>query len=117
MWLETSSTNNCPKAIASYFLDYVVKNGGEILALHVYTFQFLSVHVKNNVITVLGTARIIRGDCGNENLNVAGVQRFYRCNGTDSMAGEKSFLFGKSTSNQVPHLFFSKKNVCFKKGS
>ena len=49
----------------------------------------------------VGTANIIRGDKGNENLNVAAIQRYFRCHGNDSMAGEKSFLYGRSVSNQV----------------
>ena len=49
----------------------------------------------------VGTANIIRGDKGNENLNVAAIQRYFRCHGNDSMAREKSFLYGKSVSNQV----------------
>ena len=49
----------------------------------------------------VGVAKIIRGDKGNEKLNVAAIQRYFRCHGNDSMAGEKSFLYGKSVSNQV----------------
>ena len=49
----------------------------------------------------VGTAKIIRGDRGNENLNVAETQRYFRCRGNDSVAGDKCFLYGKSVSNQV----------------
>ena len=33
-------------------------------------------------------------------MNIAAIQSFLRRNGTDSMAGEKSFLYGRSVSNQ-----------------
>ena len=49
----------------------------------------------------MGTAKIIRGDKCNENLNVAAIQRNFRRHSNDSIAGEKSFLYGKSVSNQV----------------
>ena len=49
----------------------------------------------------VGTAKIIREDKGNENFNVAAIQRYFRHHGSDSMAGEKSFLYGRSVSNQV----------------
>ena len=49
----------------------------------------------------LGTARRIRGDNGTENLNIAGIQRYFRRHGSDSFVGVKSFQFGKSTANQV----------------
>ena len=55
---------------------------------------------------ILGTARRIRGDHGTENLNVAGIQRFFHRNGTDDFAGEKSLQFGKPTANQVWCLSF-----------
>ena len=45
--------------------------------------------------------QIIHGDKGKGNLNVAAIQRYFRRHGNDSMAGEKSFLYGKSVSNQV----------------
>ena len=43
----------------------------------------------------------IRGDKGNENLNVAEIQRYFRHHDNYSMPGEKSFLYGKSVSYQV----------------
>ena len=45
------------------------------------------------------TAKIIRRDKGNENLNVAAIQRYFHRHSSDSMAGQKSFLYGKSVSN------------------
>ena len=56
---------------------------------------------KNFWFFYVGTTKIIRGDKGNGNLNVAAIQRYFRRHGNDSMAGEKSFLYGKSVSNQV----------------
>lgn len=74
LWLKVTSTNNDPAVITYYYTSYLRKYGG--------------------------TARKIRGDCGTENMYVAGMQRFFRRNDDDSFAGMKSFMYGKSTSNQ-----------------
>ena len=34
-------------------------------------------------------------------MKVEVLQTFYRANGRDSLSGEKSFMYGKSTANQV----------------
>ena len=52
LWLEVASSNNDPIIVAQYYLDCVRQLGA--------------------------TARIIRGDRGTENVNVAAVQRFFR---------------------------------------
>ncbi|XP_068750938.1 uncharacterized protein [Montipora capricornis] len=74
IWLEVASSNNDPQVVAHHFLDYAKQLGG--------------------------TARIIRGDRGTENVNIAAIQRFFRRSMDDDFAGDKSFMFGKSTSNQ-----------------
>ena len=74
MWLEVGRSNNNPRLVASYFLDCVKELGG--------------------------TPRIIRGDQGTENVNVAAMQRFFRSDDQDDFAGQKSFLYGRSVSNQ-----------------
>ena len=56
---------------------------------------------KISLLPYVGTARKIWGDFGMEKINIAGVQRFFRDEHSDSLAGEKSFMFGKSTSNQI----------------
>ena len=43
----------------------------------------------------------MRTDCGTENVNIAAIQKFFRENGSDEYAGEKSFIAGSSASNQV----------------
>ena len=47
-----------------------------------------------------GIPRIVRGDCGTENVNIAHIQRSLRSSDNDAFAGDKSFLYGKSVSNQ-----------------
>ena len=44
---------------------------------------------------------ILRADRGTENTNIAFLQPFLRDQGVDSFAKEKSFMYGRSTSNQV----------------
>ena len=67
MWIEVGSTNNDPFVIAQYYLDCVRQVGG--------------------------IPKIIRADCGTENVNVAVLQRFFHNQ-------DQSFLYGKSSCNQ-----------------
>ena len=53
-----------------------------------------------------GCPRIVRTDRGTENTKVAFLQPILRRNGLDSLAGDKSFQFGKSASNQVSHTVY-----------
>ena len=43
----------------------------------------------------------VRGDCGTENVYIAGIQRFLRRDSQDDFAGFKSFMYGTSVANQV----------------
>ena len=74
LWLRVGRTNNDPKIVGSYFLRCIE-------------------HLKN-------VPRCVRTDRGSENIIIAGIQRYFRRNGTDQMAGQASFMFGTSTSNQ-----------------
>ena len=74
LWLEVGPSNNDPAVIASYYLKYVQTHGI--------------------------TACVIRADMGTENVSVAAIQRFFRRGDGDGFAGQKSFLYGKSVSNQ-----------------
>ena len=74
LWLEANVTNSDPRVIAQYYCDCIKQ--------------------------VRGAPRIVRADPGTENCNVAGIQCFLRRNGSDSFAGEKSFMYGRSVSNQ-----------------
>lgn len=48
-----------------------------------------------------GMPRVVRVDRGTENSTIAYLQPFLRRNGRDSFAGENSFLYGQSITNQV----------------
>jgi hypothetical protein len=74
LWLEVSSSNNDPEIVGKYYADYVD--------------------------TIEGTSRIIRADRGTENVNVEALQRFFRRSSEDDFARDKSFMYGRSTSNQ-----------------
>ena len=56
---------------------------------------------KTELIFNPGAPRIVRTDCGTENTVVAGLQRFFRSEADDDFSGDKSFLYGKSSANQV----------------
>ncbi|XP_047242593.1 uncharacterized protein LOC124881124 isoform X1 [Girardinichthys multiradiatus] len=74
LWMEAYVTNNDPKLIASYFL--------------------------KTVSCINGCPERIRADRGTENRCVEQMQMFLRRNHTDSFAGDKSFVYGRSTANQ-----------------
>jgi hypothetical protein len=74
LWLEVGPSNNDPSVVGQYYLNYVRQIGG--------------------------APRIVRADCGTENVHVAAMQRFFRFSADDDFAGDKSFMYGKSTSNQ-----------------
>lgn len=74
IWLRVASTNNNPSVIAYHYLSTVRKLG------------FIP--------------RVIRSDCGTENVTVEVLQQALRFDDDDKLAGLKSFIKGKSTSNQ-----------------
>ena len=74
LWLEVARSNNDPKVAATFYLNQVkVGNGCPV--------QLIS-------------------DCGTENSIAASTQCFFRQNGNDELAGEKSHKYCSSPSNQ-----------------
>ena len=61
---------------------------------------YIARYILDCVCQLGGVPRIVRADRGTENVNVCAIQRFLRADSVDSFAGEKSFMYGKSTSNQ-----------------
>lgn len=53
---------------------------------------------------ILGCPTILRSDYGTENVHLAAIQIAFRMHGDDSFAGQKSFMYGPSTSNIVSFL-------------
>ena len=74
IWLEANTTNSDPKVIANYFVTAVQRKGG--------------------------CPRRIRADLGTENSHIEQIQIFLRRDHGDELAGDRSFLYGKSTHNQ-----------------
>ena len=74
LWLEVANSNNNPRFITKYYLDYARHVGG--------------------------TARIIRADRGTENGSIEVIQHFFRRESNDEFGGDLSFMYGRSTSNQ-----------------
>ena len=75
LWLEVATSNNDPRVIARYFLQTINSLGGVVPTL-------------------------IRSDHGTENVIVRQLQIFFRLGHGDAHADGKSFIVGKSTSNQ-----------------
>jgi len=61
--------------------------------------QICSAYVES-IININGIPRKVIGDRGSENVYVAASQRFLRRNQDDGMAGQNSFTYGRSVSNQ-----------------
>jgi len=74
IWMKAYSTSSDPKIIGGYFVEAIKDFGG--------------------------CPRIVRADRGTENTIVAEIQRYIRRNGADPLAGDKSFLLGRSVCNQ-----------------
>ena len=74
LWLEVGPSNNNPRVTVQYFIDCIRQ--------------------------INGVPCVIRGDCGSENIYIAGVQRYLRKDDNDHFSGNKSFLYGKSVANQ-----------------
>jgi len=74
MWLEVGASNNNPAVVAKYYAECVRQ--------------------------MEGVPRIIRADNGTENVIIAGLQRFFRSDCNDAFAGAKSFMYGRSVTNQ-----------------
>lgn len=74
LWLEVGVTNSDPYVVANYFIKCIKKLGG--------------------------VPRCIRADRGTENTNIASIQVLLRQNDADDFAAEKSFVYGRSVSNQ-----------------
>ena len=55
---------------------------------------------------LIGCPSVLQFDCGNEHVSIASTQYAMRENDDDSFAGDKSFRFGKSTSNTVRNLAY-----------
>lgn len=74
IWLTVAATNNNPNVVATYYVRSVNK------------LQIVP--------------RLIRTDRGSENIIIGGLQRFFRRNCSDQLAGNGSFQYGPSTRNQ-----------------
>ena len=74
VWLNAYNTSSDPRIIGGYFVEAVKE-------LHGYPM-------------------IIRSDKGTENNCVRHFQQFLRRYGNDPYSGERSFMYGRSTSNQ-----------------
>lgn len=87
LWLKAAYTNNDPKIVARYYLDYIK--------------------------TIRKVPRLVRSDCGTENCIIRDIQTALRFNHGDSMSGPSSFLYGRSTSNQrIERLWDTLSNNC-----
>ena len=82
LWLEVNVTNKNPNVMLHHFL---------------CTVQQLE-----------GVPRLLRTDLGTENVWISAIQKLLRRNGTDSLAGEKSVIQGKSSANQRIEAYWSK---------
>jgi len=83
IWLRAYKTNNDPKVIARYYM------------------YLEAVKEKN------GLPKVLRADLGTENVCVEIMHRLLRCSHADHWAGDRSFMYERSTSNQRIEFFWS----------
>lgn len=74
MWLKVGPTNNNPQTIALYYVQALMEH---------------------KVVPCM-----LRTDRGTENVHLEKIQKYLRRNGNDMLAGENSFIYGRSTGNQ-----------------
>jgi hypothetical protein len=74
IWLELVRSNNNPKIPGRLYLDAVK--------------------------SLRGCPRLVRSDCGTENVLVAAMQCYFRASGDDEFAGLNAHKYGSSPSNQ-----------------
>lgn len=98
LWMKMAPTNHNSKVIACYYLECVEQCGGIQV---VYSVVALSIWKHLLISYVLGCPTILRSDYGTENVNLATIQIAFRMDGNDSFKGQKSFMYGPSTSNIV----------------
>ena len=91
LWLKVGTSNNDPSVIAYYFLSFKILKGKYFCYICIGYINFIYV----------GTPQILQCDMGTENSHLAFLQPFLRRNGVDCFAGEESFRYGRSVSNQV----------------
>ena len=106
LWLKAGTTNNNPRVIAYYFMEYITKFGGKQIYPGDVLYKFYFVCGLQDLVVlhhVLGVPRILRTDCGTENTNLAFIQPYLRRSHGDCFSGTESFRYGRSVSNQVCH--------------
>lgn len=81
LWLEVGPSNNNPRIVARYFINYLKE--------------------------IKGAPRLTRCDAGTENSLVMCIQEVLRSYHTDSMNGQKSVSVGRSTANQRIEMLWS----------
>ncbi len=98
MWLRVTNTNNDPRVIAKHFIDCVRMIGGRnIVSIFIYIYGALG-------------CPTVRSDCGTENTHIAFIQPCLQHHHSDSFAKDKSFLYGRSTANQVDTVYIYRNN-------
>ena len=102
MWLRAAMSNNNPAYISTYFTDCVQPVGG-ILCYNLWHYRDTLIIQCSDFIA--GCSQILRTDMGTENATIAVVQPVLRHSGDDSFTGGASHRYGKSTANQVWHIY------------
>lgn len=87
LWLRAAYTNKDPKIVARYYVEYIK--------------------------SIRQVPRVVRADCGTENCVIRDLQMAFRYFHGDAMSGRKSFMYGRSTSNQRIERFWGVLNGNF----
>lgn len=81
LWLQVLPSNENPSYIARLYMDYLKE--------------------------IRMVPRVVRADAGTENSHIHKIQVAFRSNHNDSMKGNKSFSYGRSTANQRIEMLWS----------
>lgn len=86
-----ATSNHNPKYICRYYLETLEKLGGS------YSYNYHG----NPEFLLIGCPAILRSDYGTENSILAAIQIALRYEHGDSLAKERSFIYGPSKNNVV----------------
>lgn len=95
IWIKIAPSNSNPKVIARYYLEAVEEIASRCLQCFYIPFNMI------NALIVLGCPEVLRCDYGTENSSLATIQIAFRYHHQNSMAKDKSFIYGPSKSNIV----------------
>ena len=103
MWLKVAASNNNPRFVASHYFERVRQVGGifSLMNFIIGHNKDFTLHLSIGFSRHPGCPSVLRTDAGTENPVLSLVQPILCHLHNDDFIQERSFRYGRSTSNQV----------------